>query len=509
MSDLFALVDARGRAAATAVRRNVAARPVPAAPEPSRAGRVRPALMAAAAVLLVVGLVAVTRRDPAPANGPAALRFVVGDPPEGWTPVSTKDVGVQHGPDPLPGFNVLYGAADDPTAPAVLLSWVNPELPLDQRPPSLGFGFLSVATDVHQFDVQGRSAGCGTLPVGSLICAVDTAHGFVQVRSSGVGFDELAQLLDTVEFADGPRLAEAALPEGVSLLFAGDSGAAEASGMGNSDSAAVASVTYRGPDGRTGDLTTGWLDEQELAFGAFFGTWQSFTIDGDRAYWTSGDTDSSVRVILVRDRRAFTLRLVGDLATAEAMVGSARRASDREWTSIHSVAPPEESPNTTGTAPEAPADTASLPTLDPAVTVTDLRVDQTITQNTPDDASLSVRLPEGEFGGASVAIVGDRYAVRTSDGPGGGGTIDIGVNLTQFGTSTLPGASTTRGVVVTTGGLEAATLRVTGTEGTRYLVDLVAMPNHPALRFAMVALPSGSVVGADVIDAAGNVVASI
>jgi hypothetical protein len=35
------------------------------------------------------------------------------------------------------------------------------------------------------------------------------------------------------------------------------------------------------------------------------------------------------------------------------------------------------------------------------------------------------------------------------------------------------------------------------------------MPNHPTLRFALVALPSGSVVGADVIDAAGNVVASI
>ena len=228
----------------------------------------RPALVAAAVVLLVVGLVAVTRRENAPTNDPAALRFLAGDLPAGWTPVSTKDVGVQHGPAPLPGFSVLYGAPDDPTAPAVLLSWVDPDLPLDQRPPSLGFGFLFVATDVHQFDVQGRTAGCGTLQVGSLICGVDTVHGFVQVRSSGLSFDKLADLVDTIEFTSGPRLAPAALPHGLSLLFAGDSGSVEASGMGNSDSAGVASVIYEGPQGQTGDLSTGWLDEQELAFAA-------------------------------------------------------------------------------------------------------------------------------------------------------------------------------------------------------------------------------------------------
>ena len=42
MSDQFDLVDARGRAAATAVRRNAAARALPTTPGPSRAGWVRP-----------------------------------------------------------------------------------------------------------------------------------------------------------------------------------------------------------------------------------------------------------------------------------------------------------------------------------------------------------------------------------------------------------------------------------------------------------------------------------
>jgi hypothetical protein len=516
MSDQFALIDARGRAAGAALRSATSLRALPDLPTPKPHGWVRPTLAAAVAIAVVVGLVAIAGRDAAPVDerDPKNLRYVIDDLPDGWTIRSVKDAGVQTGEVPSVGrYAVLFAVPGDPSARAIALQWADPATPEGQRYPQMNFSNLLFTEDVEEFDAGGRRAACGTsLEVGYL-CYVETDQGMVQALAKQLSLEQVRSALAGLEFVDGhPTIAAGALPAGLVTVRSGPEWLFPA--VMNPDSSEVASVEYQSTDGSTALLVMGWADDHDLAESALQQPWSGLQVGNYPGFNAFLGPDSSSRSILWnRDGRTFFLIVGGDHSDALTMANSVRRATDTEWAAVPTrgqAGSSDEGVATTASAEDASLDTVPTPTLGAGTLVTDQAVEMVVSANTGDDADFDVRIDGEVRTGVSVTVIGDSYGARLPGAGGFGGSLDDAINLQPIDTLNPDAEVQGAGFAVFTGSNAAVTLRVTATNGVRYLVDLVPMPNHPRMRIAVVRLPT-SVLGvkADVVDRRGTVLTEV
>ncbi|MBI4934624.1 MAG: hypothetical protein HY828_12140 [Actinobacteria bacterium] len=512
MSDQFALIDARGRAAGAALRSTTSFRAVPDLPTPKRHGWVRPALMAAVAIALVAGLVSLAGRDAAPVDerDPKNLRYVIDDLPDGWSIRSVKDAGVQTGEVPAMGrYAVLFAIPGDPSARAIALWWADPATPEGEEYPPVKFSNLLFTDDVEEFDAAGRRAACGTTSEGSYLCYVQTDQGMVQAVAKHLSLQQVRDALAGLEFVVGhPTISSEALPPGLAIVYSGPEWLSPA--VMNPDSAEVASVEYQSSDGTTAFLVVGRAEDHDLAESALQQPWSALRVGNDPGFnAVQGPEPSSRSILWNRDGHTFFLNITGDHSAAMSLANSVRRATDTEWAAASQrgeVLQSDQGVVTTATADSAPVDTAPMPTLDPEVEVIDQRMEMVVTANTPDDVSFGVLIGDEVIEGASVKVIDESFGVRFADGGGFGGSISEAIDVQPIDTSHLGQDLLSTGAVATTGSDLPVTLRVTATNGVRYLVDLIEMPNHPQVRVAVVMLPPGEhVSSADVVDRDGLV----
>ena len=516
MSDRFALIDARGRAAGAAVRGTTSLRALPDLPTPKRHGWVRPALVAVVAIAVVVGLVAIVGRDAAPVDehDPKNLRYLIDDLPDGWSIRSVKDFGVQTGEVPSLGrYAVLFAVPGDPSARAIALQWADPATPEGLRYPPMGFSNLVFTDDVEEFDAAGRRAACGTSLEVGYRCYVETDQGMVQALAKQLSLEQVRSALAGLEFIDGhPTIAAGALPPGLVTIRSGPEWLFAP--VTNPDSSEVASVEYQSADGSTALLVMGWADDHDLAESALEQPWSGLQVGNYPGFNSFLGPDSSSRSILWnRDGRTFFLLVGGDHSDALTMANAVRPATDTEWAAVPTrgeAGTSDEGVTTTASGEDASPDTVPTPTLGAGTRVTDQTVEMVVSANTGDDADFDVRIDGDVRTGVSVTVIGDTYGARL---PGAGffsGSLDDAINLQPIDTLNPDPEVQGAGYAVFTGGNAAVTLRVTATDGVRYLVDLVPMPGHPQMRVALVRLPTSvSVVAADVVDRLGTVIAEV
>lgn len=522
MSDeLFALIDARGRAAGASVRAEAAfrapARARTAAPRPAR-GWLRPALLVAVAAAVLVGLVLVAKRNDEPAvdHDPSGLRYLVGDLQGNWEAAQLKDAGISTAPGTYQGRLTLYGTAGDPSAPVIQLSWSDPVVESKQFDLEL---ILRITSNRRAFAVGDSAAGCGLLPDESLWCGVELPEGLVQVRARQVPFEDVEVALQTLRITDdSPRVDPASLPSSVTFVTAGDANVVSAAASGNPDSAEVSRVGHLGLQGARMTLVVGWADRQEIAFGAVGNKFQRIPLGDGFAYWAPAAWDTGLAQLLwVRDGRLFSLRADGvEIGSALELAASVRPASNAEWfakpelvvpSSGGDAVPVTAGADTTAVAPteSGDVDPLSLPpaTLAPGAVIVDVPVTQLMGATTPDDADFSVQLPDGTFGTVSIALVGNLVLQRQGEM----GTRYLLPTLAGPAVQYLGNDGDSGAYMVTTDA-SVRQLRVTRSNGERYVMDFVQMPAHPGVFIAAVPLPANTLIHADVIDVAGRVLAA-
>ena len=182
MSDeLFALIDARGHAAGAGLQRAATTHSWAAVPPKRPVVWVRPALVLAAVVALLAGLVWVAHKPTPPAgHTPAGLRYVIGDVPAGWTLESTQDQS-STAPQAYGIVAASYGTYDDPTAPYVVIQWVDPAHRSDTS--LAGTAALNFSSNLREVAAGRLVAVCGD-DGSHVFCALDTPNGPMQVQSS-------------------------------------------------------------------------------------------------------------------------------------------------------------------------------------------------------------------------------------------------------------------------------------------------------------------------------------
>lgn len=510
-----ALIDARGHAAAGALRTQASlrlpTRPLAAAPH-RRNGWLRPALLVTVVGALVAALVIVAASDDAPSVGhdPKGLRYLVGDLPTGWKATSTKDAGVRVDVPQFDAHGYLYGTAGDPTAPTIELRWNDPAHPRkDLYEFGFGFAFLMGTTDLRQFEVAGRDAGCGnsTYVPGGVECVVDTNDGMVYVTSGGLSAEALSGLLQAMTItADGPTLPDAVLPAGMVFIGARDLSETSPVVHGSGGSLGSAAVVYQGPGESTAWLETSWAGGDDLAAAATAADWQRTTVAEHAAFIGAATEGRGVRLLWQQDGRVFSLGMVGDTADALAMAESVRAARGDEWSAIGAVPDVPQSPDTTTGATETsgPSDggDGSPVTLAPGVDIADVDVVQRMEQVTPDDYRFTVALPDGTFGGGAVAVVAGNVFLRTDYG--------TGFHLSLASSLDGPvangiGDNNVGGAFAVSRDPQWTILRVTRSNGERYTMQMVELPGHPGVWIGVVLLPPGTLVTAEILDATGHV----
>lgn len=494
-------LDARGRDAAAALH---AAAPTPrmqglAKSTSATATWVRPvALLAVAASIVALLVVVPSLRRDAVDRDTDSLRYVIGDLPADWSVLTVKDPGVEleqsHPDDSI----ALYGTSDDPSAPTIQLYVPEQEVLVDAA-------MLFNATEVRQFEVDGRASGCGTevYRAPRWLCMVQTERGGVLAYAAHVSFEQLSASLQTMVLQDRvPALDPAALPAGMTLLWAGSTGEESAVGTGSGASKSTAAVGYQAGAQRGGFLTVGWADEEQLA-AAFNDTMHPVTIQGVVGHAGSNDATGTMRAVWTVGERSFSLSITGTEEELLAMAESVRPATETEWASLL-LAAEEATPDTNppGTAP-----TTTLPpdvpvTMNPAVqTVVDVPVTLSIGGVSSDDVHLSAALPDGTFGGIDLAIIGNYVLFRI--GLGGGTGMDISQGE---GYDATPIANDAGCSLVTVDPSGFAQLRVTRSNGERYVMDVIELPGHPGIYAAVIGVPEGEMVSYEVLDAQGEVV---
>ncbi|MDO8391387.1 MAG: hypothetical protein Q7V57_12960 [Actinomycetota bacterium] len=519
MSDeLFALIDARGRAAGAALRAEAVFRaPARAKVTSPTRGWLRPVLLVGVVAAMVVGLVMVAGRgdDQAVDHAPSGLRYLVGDLPDGWTAHAAKDAGVSTGADFHNVQLTLYGTSGNPATPALQLAWSDPAQADDGEMNLMGdfATVLHFTAAIRSFTVSGRDAACGELPDDELYCSVDLAEGLVQLRARQVPFEAVKVALQTLRIVDGsPQLDQASLPSTVAFVTSGDMDVVSAAAAGNVDSVEVSSVEYVRSDGDALRLVTGWADQQDIAFAAMQGRFQRVPFGEGVAYWKVLNDPTSAQLVWVSDGRSLSLTARGDVSTLVALAASVRPASNAEWADMP-VRPQaggdigtedtiiEAAPETTGPGTDSSDDVDPPVTLAPGTDIVDVPVTQVMVATSPDDADFSVQLPDGTFATVSIAILGDSVLVRK---PGGGAT---GGPLSSMADPFVMylGNDGRSGAYILTTDASVRQLRVTRSNGERYVMDFVQMPAHPGVFIAVLPLPANSLIRADVIDAAGRV----
>ena len=518
--ELMTLIDARGRTAGSAVQRAASTRSWTAPPPKRPVVWVRPALVMATLVAVIAGLVWVSGRpaEPADQRDPNGLRYVIGEVPNGWGAPVAQDADAGPMADPSNIRLSLFGTRGDPTAPLLQLAWQDPSKESDV---SLG-GVMDVGhyDNIREINAGEYTAACGDLGA-SLRCAMDTANGVVQATAIGLSDTDVGMMLTGVTFVEGDTVIEAAvLPDGMTLIAQGGFGG-PAPVLWAPMSVPGASIVVYAP--ATGDgmlaLATGWADENELAAAATWGDIQRVEVAGRPAFLGESAWIDSRGVFWIDGDRAFALTTSDRSVDLLAAAASVRQATADEWAAIV-VDRPAGSENATpveGTSvavPETTALGASSETTPPvskpvSTDLRDVAITQTVRPISEFDASYSAELPDGTFGEIQIAVVADTVLARDASGSGGSfswaldGVVSTDVNP-FFGAD-----DGIDGVIVKSTDPAAVQLRVIRQNGERYLLDLVTVKKHPGLKVGVVMLPPNSVVSFDVVDADGNVLASI
>lgn len=501
MSDQFALIDARGRAAGAAVRSSTSLRALPDLPSPKHHGWVRPALAAAVAIAVVVGLVAVAGRDATPVDerDPKNLRYVIDDLPGGWSIRSRTDA-TNTVSDPLPGMTLsLYGTSGDPTAPVVMMRWSSPESPDGQSSPGMGYAALAEATEVQEFTVGAWDAACGAEANDRVLCMVETDRGFVQFSARRLSVDAVRTMASALTFVgELPQVAPESLPEGVAPLYSGPVGTFFTGGGPGSGRASA--IQMLGPSSASASLTVSWADDTDIAYLGLDDGWTATTMAGRSVFHQVMDIGVET-IVWIEGDRTFVLRVMNaTAATAEQLVTNVRPASDTEWEALHAIG--GDTPTTDGTSPTGTdvAETTPAATLDAGALLTDVEMSMEMhladhqLEVVAGDPTSPVRI--------FVSYVVDTYNVR---GPEGGGFVSrspLGGIVVQF----TPDSA---GLFALTEDKDASELVVHVSDGTRRHVALQQLFDDAPGRFALVPVVTDQILGAQVLAADGTVLTEI
>jgi hypothetical protein len=472
-------------------------------------------VIAVVCAAVATGAVVLSRRgDDSPSVAAADLRWLLADPPAGWEAYGALDTLQAGTPDYWADVGhyrmALYGTHDDPAAPTVILAF-GEEMNAD------GFLALNGIPDIQRFDAKGRTVGCGTYFTGWQLCFVQVGDAVVQAHARGLPADELATLLTSTTADHGaPRLSSSSLPARMRELATWeDRLPAPISTI--VPTATATTVLYVGPDGSGATMTVGRAAEQDLA-GSFELADFERVQDGGMTYFVGDDSSVGTRaVVWERAEYAYVLVVGGD-ADPLALARTVRPATAAEWAAAitNQPAPPAARPvppkvsTTVSPNPSATVATTLSTTLSTTpLTTTPSPLPSVITDVplTPvvepvpggAGATFSTPLPDGTFG--TLTLIALPGVVLTSfDGtPTGGETLTDSLVL-----SPLMGVQSSGAYVISTEG-RATILRVTRTNGERYLVPLTPHLDDPGVMVAYIALPQNQTERIDVVDGFGVV----
>lgn len=516
--DLMTLTDTRGREAGGALQRAATMRSWNSSAPKRPVVWLRPALVMAAVVAVLAGLVWVSGRPAEPTDqlDPAGLRYVIGEVPTGWT--AQRALGAEEGATSARS-NIrvsTFGTPGDATAPMLRIAWQDPSRESDN---SLGgVTGIALSNNLREIAVGDDVAACAD-DGPALWCVLDSTVGMLQVSSSGLTDDDVGRLLAAVQYVDGDTVIEPAdLPEGMAQLSRG--------GIEQSPVLSVpmklpraSQVTYTPSIGNDSlILTTGWAADNDLAGVATWGYMKKADVSGHVAYLGISTQMGLIGLFWTDGVRAFALVSADSSLDFVSVAESVRSATGDEWVAIV-VDRPLITDYTTpiegtlvdaseATMMGAPADTNPPVSLAPSSDLRDVAVTQTVRPISEFDAAYSSELPDGVFGEIRIAVVANTVLAREASGDSG--SLSWQLDGTVF-TSANPywGASDgAKGVIAASTDPRATQLRVTRQNGDRYLLDLVAVQNHPELKVGVVMLPPGSFVTFEVVDADGNVMLS-
>lgn len=516
--ELMTLVDARGRAAGSALQRASATRSWNVSAPKRPVVWLRPALLMAAVAVVIAGLVWVTGRptEPADLRDPNGLRYVIGDVPAGWTAVQAlaADDGTASSVSNI--RLSTFGTPGDATAPMLRIAWQDPTRESDN---SLG-GVTGIASydNLREVATGDGVAACGDDGT-SQRCVLNSRLGMLQVSSTGLADDDVGRLLADVEYVDGDTVIEAAnLPEGMTQLSRGGMEQSPVLWvpMKVSGASQVKYTTSIGDDSLL--LTAGWEVDNDLAGVATWGDMQKVDVGGQVAYLGTSPSMGVTGLFWTDGLRAFALVSADESLDLLAMAASVRPATGDEWAAVLVEQPlvTEYTSPVEGTVVDAseitildaPAETDPPVSAPASAELQDVAVTQIVRPINEFDRSYSTDLPDGVFGEVRIAVVAGTVLARGASGPGGSFSWELDSSIF---TDAFPYYGTGDGVdgVIGVSTDPAATqLRVTRQNGDRYLLDLVAVQNHPELKVGVVMLPTGSFVTFDVVDADGNVMVS-
>lgn len=506
--ELMTLTDARGHAAGSALQRAASTRSWTASAPKRPVVWLRPALLMAAVVAVIAGLVWVSGRpaEPADQRDPAGLRYVIGEVPTGWGAPEAQETDTSGSTSDTSNIRLsTFGTPGDATAPMLQLVWQDLSKETDI---SLGgVSGLSQFDDLREIAVGDDVAACANLGT-SLRCVLNTADGFLQSTSLSLSDDEVARLLSAVEFVDGDTVVgDADLAESMTQL---SSGALEQSPVlwAPVKVPGASQVTYRSStDDGSLVLTTGWAAENDLAGVATWGEMKRVDFGGRPAFMGESPLLGASGLFWVDGVRALALVTSDASLDLLAVAASVRPATSDEWAAIV-VDQPAGGNDTTpadGTTLAVPETTVlgarsetSLPVSAPTPTeLRDVAVTQTVRPISEFDASYSSELPDGVFGEVQIAVVADSVLAREASG--NGSSFEWGLDRAAF-TEATPyfsdgngnGNRLNDGVIVVSTDSAAVRLRVTRQNGDRYLLDLVPVRNRPGLKVGVIGLPPSS-----------------
>ena len=388
----------------------------------------------------------------------------------------------------------MYGAADDPSAPAIVLG-IGDELNMDGVA-----GMGAASTDMRRWTFGDDGTGlCGSDPSGMRRCLLWVDGRVIGAHATGWTDADLQRMLSSVRIDGGtPLLDESALPAGTSLLGTWKN-QVPTPDAATDGSEPVSALSYLDRTGRRFVLTTGHAATHDIASAFELGATDATTVDGVTYY--SGDLGPLAyrTVVWERDGRTFVLGAIGapddDLI---ALARGVRPASADEWAAAVSATPPAVDQMPAAPTTVAPPTTAAFAPA-PA-TVTDVPV--TVTAVDGEDGGglvLTAALPDGSATPLTLFVV-----------PGGQVPVLDGIadpyGLDDAGRPVVMAArsDTSWAAFVVTTEPSARQLRVTRSNGDRYVADLVPYPGQDGTWVAAIVVPRDEIVGAELVDEFGN-----
>lgn len=526
-------IDARARHAARVLRTSARSRPLPNVPGFADHRRMRPVLVLACLLVLVCGLVVVGSRggsDDAVVSDLQEERWLVGDSPEPLEVVAVSDdTNSVLFADDQPKMAV-FGTDQAPLGPQLVISVPLVE-PQDNPPLETPW-----ATNFVEREINGRRVVFADKLDGAEEEATDIRLTFVEagdsvvfMSSRGLTDTELGRVAsDVVVGADGaPEISPDVVPAELGLLGVGQVNevapiwVASIGGYGGETASGVTYQVVGSPAMvrlAVGETAPADTTVSSLSLGEFVET----DVDGHRAWFFEATGESTL--VWQRDGLTFYLsQSNADEDLLQQLADGVRRASASEWQELVAAVPEDFQNAPTGTELAAEVgpgpDDAPAETEPPANTASPRKeasvVDHIIetARNAPSLSSieLTASLPDGFAYQFDVSVLDDgvRIVPGVADLVLGSATYDRPI-AEPFAFRSTGGGDSSNGVSVltlVTEEIEAAILRVTRSNGERYILELQTVDAHPNVGFAGVVMPRGEFVSADVVSVDGRILA--